>query len=137
MKNPVHCDDLMKGFLAIANNPKAYGKTYPFCGSEEISIRDLAKLMLKHQGISKPFVSIPISVCMLIAGIMDKCMKRPPLTWNGIAGISQEANPDWRECREDFGYEPVGIHDGMDRSFPIQENKSTKKKKIHHNAVHV
>ena len=36
LKNPVHVDDLMRGFLAIPNNPKAYGKTYAFSGSEEI-----------------------------------------------------------------------------------------------------
>ena len=48
LKRPVHCDDLMKGFLAIAGNSKAYGKTYAFSGGEAIAIRDMAKLMLKH-----------------------------------------------------------------------------------------
>ena len=36
LKRPVHCDDLMKGFLAIAGNPKSYGKTYAFSGGEAI-----------------------------------------------------------------------------------------------------
>ena len=63
----VHCDDLMKGFLAIAGNPKSYGKTYAFSGGEAISIRDMAKLMLKHVGQRKLFITIPIPICKLVA----------------------------------------------------------------------
>jgi NADH dehydrogenase len=118
LKNPVHVDDLMRGFLAIANNPKTFGKTYAFSGSEEISIRELGKEMLRHQGISKPFLPIPIWVCKILAAIMGATMKRPPLSWNAIAGLSQDANPDWSEARRDFGYEPIGIRKGLELAFP-------------------
>jgi len=43
LKNPVHVDDLLKGFLAIVGNERCYGKTYNFSGGEEISIWDFAK----------------------------------------------------------------------------------------------
>jgi len=118
-KNPVHVDDMMKGFLAVANNPKAYGKTYAFSGSEEISIKDLGILMLKHQGIKKSFIHLPVPVCEIIAAGMRATMKKPPLSKNAIAGISQEANPDWSQAREDLGYNPIGITEGMERSFPM------------------
>ena len=119
LKNPVHVDDLMKGFLAVANNPKAYGKTYNFCGSEEISARELGELMLRHQGISKPIVSVPLPICKMIAAISAKAMKRPPLSWNAIAGISQNANPDWSEAKRDLGYDPIGIRAGLQKCFPL------------------
>ena len=32
MKRPVHCDDLMAGFLAVVGNPKAFGKTFDKSG---------------------------------------------------------------------------------------------------------
>jgi nucleoside-diphosphate-sugar epimerase len=121
LKNPVHVDDLMRGFLAVANNPKAYGKIYNFCGSEEITIRELGKLMLRHQGISKPMVSIPVPICKLIAAITAKTMRRPPLSWNAIAGITQNANPDWSEAKKDLDYNPIGVHEGLQRSFPLPE----------------
>lgn len=123
LKNPVHVDDLMKGFLAVANNPKAYGKIYNFCGSEEISIRELGELMLKHQGISKPMVSVPLSVCKAIAAVSSKMMKRPPLSWNAIAGITQDANPDWSQAKEDLGYNPIGIRAGLQKCFPLSAGK--------------
>jgi NADH dehydrogenase len=117
LKNPVHVDDLMRGFLAIANNPRTYGKTYAFSGSEEISIWDLGKEMLRHQGIRKPFVALPVWVCKLLAAAMGATMKRPPLTWNAIAGLTQDANPDWSEAKADIGYEPIGIREGLVRCF--------------------
>jgi nucleoside-diphosphate-sugar epimerase len=121
LKNPVHVDDLMHGFLAVANNPKTYGKTYAFSGSEAISIWDLGKEMLRHQGIRKTFVPLPVWLCKLLAGVMGATMKRPPLTWNAIAGITQDANPDWSEARADFGYNPIGVREGLDRAFGVPQ----------------
>lgn len=119
LKNPVHVDDLMRGFLAVPNNEKAYGQTYAFCGSEAITIRELGKLMLKHQGISKPFLHLPVGFCKLLAAIMGATMKNPPLTWNAIAGISQNANPDWSNTKADLNYNPIGIREGLQKCFPI------------------
>ena len=104
LKRPVHCDDLMKGFLAIAGNSKAYGKTYAFSGGEAIAIRDMAKLMLKHVHQEKPFVTIPIPICRIIALFAERLQKKPILTWNAIAGVMQDANLDNREAQSDLGY---------------------------------
>jgi nucleoside-diphosphate-sugar epimerase len=119
LKNPVHVDDLMRGFLAVAGNPVAYGKTYNFSGGEDISIWDLAHLMLRHQGIAKPFVPLPVSLCTAIASALEGRMARPPLTWNVIAGITQDANLDNSEARRDLGYAPIGIREGLQRCFPL------------------
>jgi nucleoside-diphosphate-sugar epimerase len=123
LKNPVHVDDLMRGFLAIANNPNAYGKTYAFSGSEEISIWDLGKEMLRRQGISKPFVPVPVWLCKVLAAVMGATMKKPPLTWNAIAGLTQDANPDWSAGKADFGYNPIGVREGLDRSLGVPKTR--------------
>ncbi len=119
LKRPVHVDDLMAGFLAIPGNEKAYGKTYAFSGGEAISMWDLAKLMLKHTRQKRIFIPIPIPVCKLIAAVMGSIMKNPPLTWNGIAGVMQDADLDNSEAMADLGYKPIGITEGMQRSYPI------------------
>jgi NADH dehydrogenase len=119
LKRPVHCDDLMKGFLAIAGNPKAYGKTYAFSGGEAIAIRDMAKLMLKHVRQEKAFVTIPIPICRLVAFFAERLQKRPILTWNAIAGVMQDANLDNSEARADLGYNPISFREGLQRSYPI------------------
>jgi nucleoside-diphosphate-sugar epimerase len=119
LKNPVHVDDLMRGFLAIPNNPASYGKTYPFCGGEALPIRDMAKLMLKHKRAERPFVHLPLPICKGLAAIASKTMKNPPLTWNAIAGVSQHANPDWSEVKADLGYHPIGFREGLQKCFPL------------------
>lgn len=119
LKNPVHVDDLMRGFLALVNNPKVYGKTYGFSGGEDIAIWDLARLILKHHGVSRPMVPLPVSLCIAIASVLERTMTRPPLTWNAIAGITQDANLDNSEARRDLGYAPIGVREGLQRCFPL------------------
>ncbi len=117
LKNPVHVDDLMRGFLAVPNNHWTYGKVYNFCGSEEISIGALAKLMLRQKGRRKPFLYIPASVCRMIADVMKVLMRRPPLTRSAIAGLIQDAAPDWSEASRDLGYDPIGVTEGLARCW--------------------
>ena len=119
LKRPVHCDDLMKGFLAIAGNPKSYGKTYAFSGGEAIAIRDMAKLMLKHAGQKKLFITIPIPICRIVAFFAERFQKKPILTWNAIAGVMQDADLDNSEARADLDYQPVSFREGLQRAYPI------------------
>lgn len=118
-KNPVHIDDLMKGFLAIPNNPKAYGKTYNFSGGEVITIRELAKLMLKHTGKQKRFITVPVWMCRAMASVLSVGMKRPPLTWSAIAGVTQDADLDHSQATEDLDYHPIGVREGLQKCFPL------------------
>jgi len=120
LKNPVHVDDLLKGFLAVAGNPQALDKTYNFSGGESIPIWDLAKLMLKHRGKQRPFVPIPIWACRVMAKGMALVMEKPPLTWNVIAGIIQDANLDHSDATRDLGYEPIGIRQGLEQIWPVK-----------------
>jgi NADH dehydrogenase len=120
LKNPVHTEDTLQGLLAIAGNEKTYGKIYNLSGGEEISIRDLGKLMLKHQGMKKLFIPIPVPVCILISKLMNQFMKKPQLTWNVIAGITQDANLDNTSARKDLKYNPIGVTEGLQKCYPIQ-----------------
>lgn len=122
MKRPVHCDDLMEGFLALAGNEKAYGKIYAFSGGEAISIRDMAKLMLKHVGENRYFIHIPVPICCLFAWVAEMTQEKPLLTWNAIAGVIQDANLDNTEARRDLGYKPITFHEGLQRSYPLRND---------------
>ena len=122
LKNPVHVDDLMHGFLAIPNNPKAYGKTYAFCGGEPISLWEMGRESLAREGVRKPFVPLPVWLCRVAAKLMGATMKRAPFTEHVIAGLTQEANPDWSNAREDLGYNPIGFREGLKRLVHLPES---------------
>lgn len=123
VKRPVHCDDLMAGFLAVAGNPRAFGKTYAFSGGEAISIGEMARLMLKHVGEKKAFIHIPVPVCKLMARVLGLVQKRPALTWNAIAGVIQDADLDNSEAQRDLGYRPMTFHEGLEISYPLARIK--------------
>ena len=116
-KNPVLADDIVQGLFPIAGNPVTYNKTYNFSGGEAVSMKELAYLMLKSQGLSKPFLFLPLNVCRLIAFIMEKTMKRPPLTRYGISRIEHDAASDNTSAREDLGYNPIGVTEGLKRCY--------------------
>jgi len=117
LKNPVDVKDLMKGLIALAGNEKCFGKIYNFSGGEAISIWDLGHLMLEYKGKRKLFIPIPVWICRLLAAGMAMVMKKPLLTWNVIAGITQDANLDHSLATKDMGYNPVGIHEGLKKYF--------------------
>ena len=123
-KNPVFTDDLVKGLLPIADNPRTYGKTYNFSGGEVITIRKLARLMLNSQGLSKPIVPVPLRLCKLTAFVMERTMKHPPLTGYAISRIEEDADLDNRDARRDLGYDPIGVTEGLRKCYSGREGKS-------------
>ena len=122
-KRPVLADDIVKGLLEIIGNNKTYGKTYNFSGGEEISMWDFARLLLKYEGIKKPFIAVPAPVCNFLAYIMEKTMKKPFLTRYGISRILHEAAFDNSEAQKDLGFFPVGVTEGLEKIYSFRNAK--------------
>jgi len=59
---------------------------------------------------------------MLIAKIMARFMKNPPLKWQVIAGITQDANLDPGPAMEDLGYLPAKVTERLPKCFPRLKN---------------
>ena len=120
-KNPVFVDDIAKGLLSVLDNRKTYNKTYIFNGGEEISIYNLARLILKSQGMSKPFIFIPVSLWKFIAFILDKTMKNPPFNQYTISRITHDIIFNNTDAQKDLGYDPISISEGIVNVFSNSE----------------
>lgn len=118
-KRPVFSEDVVRGLLALLDNPKSYGKTYNFSGGQSISLLDLARLILRHHGQERQFVHIPEALCRFAAKLAEASMKKPPLTESAIAGLTNHADLDPSEATADLGYQPLGVYAGFERCFPI------------------
>ena len=112
-KSPVRAEDVLSGLLAVAGNERSYGKVYNFSGGETVTIRELAELILDLLGERKPIVSIPLPLCRLAALVMETVMENPPLTRYAISRIEAEAALDNSQARQDLGYNPVGVRQGL------------------------
>jgi len=116
-KSPVYADDIVKGLAAIAGNTATYGKEYAFSGGETITIRELGELLLAVHGEKRLFVPIPVPLCRLAAVALELLMKDPPLTRYGISRIVEDAALDHSLAREDLGYDPIGVREGLARCY--------------------
>jgi len=115
LKNPVHAEDLIAGLLAICDNPVTHGKLYNLCGGEELTMRELAQLVLEHRGLRRPLVPVPVSLCRLGAAVVGRLSGRAMLLQHTLAGLTQDANLDLTGAAQDLGYNPVGIRQGINR----------------------
>lgn len=124
IKRPVLSDDIVNGLVALAAREVAYGKLYNFSGAEPISMLEFARLLLRHRAQGKPFVHLPVPLCIAAARVMAVFMARPPLTLNAIAGVINDANLDPSEAVRDLGYDPIGVRAGFERCFPIAASRA-------------
>jgi len=119
LKRPVYVEDITKGLIALCNNKSSVGKTYNFSGGEAISIQAFSRLCLVCLGrANKKIIHIPVWLCKTIAFFMAMTMKKPLLSWQTIAGITQDANLDPIEAKNDFGYSPVQVSEYLPKVFP-------------------
>jgi nucleoside-diphosphate-sugar epimerase len=117
-KRPVFSGDVVEGLAAIAGNPLTHGKTYNLSGGEAVPIGELARLMLRHHGLQRRFVHLPVLLCKAIASAMGAVLRDPPLNHYTIAGLVNDADLDPAEAMRDLGYRPLGVHAGFARCFP-------------------
>lgn len=114
-KNPIYIHDLVRGLAAIAGNPKTYGKSYYLCGGQEITIREMARLILRVRGKAKRIISVPVWIAQAAAAVMEWTMNDPPLTRYAISRIVQDAVADGTEANSDLGLAPMGFEEGIGR----------------------
>ncbi len=117
-KRPVYAVDLGNGLASLHHNERACAKVYNFSGSEVISIKDFARLCLISMGReNKPFVHIPVWLALVAAGLMHMCMKTPPLTWQVIAGMTQDADIDPAAAAQETAFAPRPVSEMLPHCF--------------------
>ncbi|MBD3242541.1 MAG: NAD-dependent epimerase/dehydratase family protein [Chitinivibrionales bacterium] len=119
VKRPVHVEDIIDGLVRLHGNERARGKTFNFSGAERITIREFARLCLRLLGQgNKPIVSLPVWLCHVLAGVMGLVMRRPPLRWQVIAGMTQDADLDPVSAIDEIGYRPSRVSEKLPSCFP-------------------
>jgi len=119
LKRPVYVDDLIDGFLKLAKIGKGTQKIYNFSGASTISMIDFARFYLSLMEMEdKKIVKLPEWLCILAANMMKKVMKNPPLTWNVIAGVVQDADLSPVQAQKDLEYNPSRIEKKLPGCFP-------------------
>jgi NADH dehydrogenase len=119
IKRPVRVDALKKGLTSICNATIAYGKIYNFSGSTKITMKDFAKLCLSLLNKkNKPIMPVPVFLCRFMAFVMGIFMKKPPLRWQVISGVIQDADLNPNEAIKETGFTASDIYKDLPECFP-------------------
>ena len=119
LKRPVFVDDAIQGLFLLYGRNDVYGRIYNLSGAEAITMIDFSRLCLRLLGMpDKPVVPVPVWLCILAAKIMRTLFKDPPLKWQTVAGIIQDANLDPSAAVRDLGYNPAGVSTQLPECFP-------------------
>ncbi len=119
LKRPVYVEDVIDGLVAVHKRTETYAKTYNFSGGEAISMLDFSRLCLNLLNKpNKPIVHLPVWLCRSIAWIMKLFIPDPPLKWQTIAGIMQDADLDPGLAMKELGYNPAKVTGRLPGCFP-------------------
>jgi NADH dehydrogenase len=119
LKRPVYVEDVINGLIVLAKQPVGTGKIYNFSGGEAISMICFAKFCLFLMDIRyQMFLHIPVWLCKLSAVILKKTMTHPPLRWNMIAGVTQDANLDPTDAIRDLQFKASKVTEMLPQCFP-------------------
>lgn len=119
LKRPVYVNDIINGLVKLAAFDHGTNKIYNFSGANVISMLDFSRLCLLLMGKERKMIlHIPVWVCKLTAWILGKIMKNPPIKWNAIAGVIQDANLDPADSINDLGYAPITLNEMLSKCFP-------------------
>jgi NADH dehydrogenase len=120
-KRPVYAPDLADGLARLCRHDDAAGRVFNFSGPEVVSIEDFARLCLILSGMPRTrIVHLPVWLCLCMAALAHMLMKEPPLTWQVIAGMTQDADIDPGETQRILGYNPRGVHEMLPHCFSRQ-----------------
>lgn len=105
LRQPVHCDDLVRACIAVIDEPKCYSRTYNLAGAEVLSYRSMVERIFK--GLSrKPFIiSIPLTlfrVGLRAASLLGTFSYTPEMANR----MNQDLAYDYQSASDDFAYEP-------------------------------
>jgi nucleoside-diphosphate-sugar epimerase len=113
----VYSDDVVDGLASIAGNDAAFGRTYNLSGGETITLGELARLVLALEGTPRPILPLPVSLCRVVAAVLGRLLRNPPLTPYAIAGFTNDADLDPALAIAELGYRPRGVREGLTACF--------------------
>lgn len=95
-----------------------YG-THTVAGPESITYNDFMERLLRHLGISKSIVRVPIFVLKPICGLLELFSKRPALTRTQLKNLDKDREYDIERTAKLFNYTPTPIDEGLKRLIRV------------------
>ena len=123
---PVHVGDVAEAALHCLQDEKATGKTYMIGGADEVTLNEFLIRLTRTLGLRRPLLHIPIPICRLMARILSKILKNPPITEDNVLGVLQAQRVDHQPAVSDWGFSPLALDEGLRLSY-TRDSETAKK----------
>lgn len=117
----VYVEDLVRGFLLLADREEAVGEPFILAGEQAVSLNELVRLIARTLNVSPPRIRIPVAPVMAAAHLMKAvCVPfriHPPLYPRRVAFFTKHREFTIEKARRVLGYEPeVDLETGVRRT---------------------
>jgi predicted dehydrogenase/nucleoside-diphosphate-sugar epimerase len=120
---PIHVFDLCEAILECEISHQTFGKTYDLGGRDLVGYEDFVDSILRARGKKKPFVHLSLPVCRALASAFS-FLKNPPFTRDNVLGLNQHQVCSIDAARNDFGFSPRGLREGLTQTFSATEKSA-------------
>ena len=114
LANYVHVDDVARGMLLAAEHGQA-GKSYVL-GGENVSLRGFLELISELTDVHRRVLAVSPRIGLLVARVSELSAHlcfTPSLTPGWIRVFLEDRRADIHLAREELGYEPRSLRDGL------------------------
>jgi uncharacterized protein YbjT (DUF2867 family) len=77
---PLWVEDLTRCLVRATNDASFDGRAIEVGGGEQLTMRQMLETIQQALGVAKRMVPVPVTIARFQAGLMERVMKRPPLT---------------------------------------------------------
>lgn len=114
---PVFLDDLIDLVVATLARPELAGRTYDVGGPDLVTYNEFLAAICGALGRRCRRVRLPIRVSFVLASVLERVLRNPPLTVDNVHGATLEAPCDLRALLRDYRPHLTPLAEGLRRTF--------------------
>lgn len=104
---PVHADDVATAVRKALGDDSTIGQVYPLGGPEALSLRDMARRILRAMHASRLIVGVPVAAVRPVAAVGATLLPSPPVTPGLLDLLALDNTISDNAITATFGIEPV------------------------------
>jgi uncharacterized protein YbjT (DUF2867 family) len=112
---PVFVDDLAEVPGRCLDAPVTIRRSYSIPGRRPVPFVDFVRAAAAAAGRRVRMLPVPATVALLAASCLEKAMAKTRIRREQIERLLEDKDFDWSAAARDFGYDPVGVEEGLRR----------------------
>jgi uncharacterized protein YbjT (DUF2867 family) len=111
---PVWLWDVVDAFIRALDDPSTIRQTYELGGPQTMTYKEMIGVLMDVTGRHRPAISMPAVLLKPAAFMMDKTLRKPPVTPEQLKMLRLNNSSDRSATAELIGRTPKALRDGLD-----------------------